>query len=410
MANRFLVSGGTGDWNSTTNWSTTSGGASGASFPVAADAVIIDSLSANAPLTINVLSACLSFTCSSYTGTVTMTNNLSVNGTTNTGNITLSSGMTITGNGTFIKIPTGTTGVITSNGAIFDCNFTFSPAAATTTTITGNMQVNKNLTFSLNSATATTINGTGTISVGGDLIHNCPVGGLANIQLIGSTTATITQVATRYLTTNLIINKTGIWNQGDFYWGLNGKTFTYTSGVVNHTGIFYITKCTINSNGMIWNNIVAIAGANITVSLTSLFTCNIWTGNGRSLFFSGTAGINVNSMIYNMTIASAFLRFIDGITYTFNNNLTVTGTGNNLTTTTIGIAGAIGAAKINLNANAICKILLTRINNIDASGGKALLTIGFNDSVSDIVRGISVDKCINVYALTKKMKQYNKTI
>lgn len=410
MAARYLVPGGDGLYNSTSNWSATSGGASGASFPVAADDIIINNLSFNAPLDINVLSACKSFNASNYTGTVTMTNNLSVNGTTNTGNITLSAGMTITGPGTFIKIPTGTTGVITSNGAIFDCNFTFSPAAATTTIITGNMRVNNNLTFALNSTVNTTINGTGTISVGGDVIHNGPVAGVASIQLIGSTPATITQVATRYLQTNLIINKTGIWNQVDLYWGASGRTFTYTSGVANVTGIFYITNCNINSNGMVWNNIIQPFAANTIVTLLSLLTCNIWTGNGRSLIFNGSGGLNVNSMIQNMTAINATLRFINGVTYTFNNDFIVTGPGTAVNTSVISMSGIIGAAKIILGPNAFCKILLTKILNIDASGGKPLVTVGFNDNINDPVRGIYVDKCKNVYALTQKIKQYNKII
>lgn len=410
MAARYLVPGGDGNYNSTSNWSATSGGASGASFPVAADDIIINNLSFNAPLNINVLSACRSFAASNYTGTVTMTNNLSVNGTTNTGNITLSAGMTITGNGTFIKIPTGTTGVITSNGAIFDCNFTFSPAAATITVITGNMQVNKNLTFSLNSTAITTINGTGTISVGGDLIHNGPVAGVANIQLIGSTTATITQVATRVLSTNLIINKTGIWNQVDLYWGTSGRTLTYTSGVVNITGTLFITACTLNTNGINWNNVIISGSGTNTILLNSLFTCNIWTGNGRSLIFSGTGGINVNSMILNAAVTNVFLRFINGVTYRFNNNLTVTGPAiTTLVAPTIAISGSVGAAKIILGPNAICKLLFVKLANIDASEGKALVTLGY-DSPADTTRNVTATNCKSVYVITKKIEQYNKTI
>lgn len=410
MANRFLVPGGTGDYNSTTNWAATSGGASGASFPVAADAVIIDSLSANAPLTVNVLSACLSFTCSNYTGTVTMTNNLSVNGTAATGNITLSTGMTITGPGTVIKIPTTTTGVITSNGVVFDCNFTFSPAAATTTIITGNMQVNKNLTFSLNSTAITTINGTGTISVGGDVIHNGPVAGVANIQLIGSTTSTITQVATRVLSTNLIINKTGIWNQGNLYWGANGKSLTYTAGVANITGTLFMTSCTLNTNGINWNNVTITGAAANTIILSSLFTCNTWTGNGRNLIFNGTGGLNVNSMILTMSVTNTILRFINGVTYRFNNNLTVTGPAiTTLIAPTIAISGSVGAAKIILGPNAICKLLFVKLANIDASEGKALVTLGY-DSPADTTRNVTATNCKSVYVITQKIEQYNKTI
>jgi hypothetical protein len=41
MADRYWV-GGSGSWNSTTKWSATSGGASGASVPTASDNAIFD--------------------------------------------------------------------------------------------------------------------------------------------------------------------------------------------------------------------------------------------------------------------------------------------------------------------------------------------------------------------------------
>ena len=53
MADRYWV-GGTGSWNSTTKWSTTSGGASGASVPTASDNAIFDAASATAHYTVTV--------------------------------------------------------------------------------------------------------------------------------------------------------------------------------------------------------------------------------------------------------------------------------------------------------------------------------------------------------------------
>jgi hypothetical protein len=47
MADRYWV-GGTGSWNSTAKWSTTSGGASGASVPTATDNAIFDANSGTA--------------------------------------------------------------------------------------------------------------------------------------------------------------------------------------------------------------------------------------------------------------------------------------------------------------------------------------------------------------------------
>ena len=53
MADRYWV-GGSGSWNSTTKWSTTSGGASGASVPTASDNAIFDAASATAHYTVTV--------------------------------------------------------------------------------------------------------------------------------------------------------------------------------------------------------------------------------------------------------------------------------------------------------------------------------------------------------------------
>jgi fibronectin-binding autotransporter adhesin len=53
MADRYWV-GGSGNWNSTTKWSTTSGGASGASVPTASDNAIFDANSAAAHYTVTV--------------------------------------------------------------------------------------------------------------------------------------------------------------------------------------------------------------------------------------------------------------------------------------------------------------------------------------------------------------------
>lgn len=324
MATRYLVPGGTGDYNSTTNWSATSGGASGASFPLTGDDIIIDTNSLNASITVNVISACRSFNASNYTGTWTISNTLTVSGSTNTGNITLSSGMSITGASTFIKVPTGTSGVITSNGVVFDCNFTFQTAASTTTTITGVMQVNGNVTWPLNvSGSTNTINGS-TISVGGDITHNSPVTGTSIIEMIGSTTATITQVAKRYLQNNLIINKTGILNISNLYWGTTSRTLTYTSGVVNHTGTLFVPASTVlNTNGMTWN-ILNPAGS---VSFTSTFNADTISKASGSFAFQGTHPFVVNHLSLQ---AAASIVFANGLTYTINQSLlaymTTTGT------------------------------------------------------------------------------------
>jgi len=403
MANRYLVPGGDGNFNSTTNWSTTSGGASGASFPVAADAVIIDANSLNTPLTINVLSNCLSFVCSNYTGTIFVNDTITTTGTLATGNITLSAGMTVTGTGTFAKRGTGTTGVITSNGVVFDCNFEFSNTGSVTTLISGAMRVNGNLTFSLNSTFITTIN-TGTISLGGNLINNNPISGTATIQFIGSTTATITSVATRFIQVNLVINKTGILNINDLYFGT--RTLTYTAGVVNHTGTIYANTGTLNTNGIIWNNFSQTA--TVSLALSSKLTLADYIGTGSTCSFSGVGGFTVNNFTLPSAASQASLNLTGGVTYTFLNSLTIFGTGSGIQNGGyLRRTSGVGLAKVVLATSAPCKLAYLNIQNIDASGGKGLIVVGLEDG--DFNRGASVFNSINCYSIVGKLNQYNKT-
>ena len=398
MANRYLVPGGTGDYDSTTNWSTTSGGASGASKPVAADAIIIDTNSANAPLTVNTANDCLSFNASNYTGTLTLNNTLQTNGTLATGDITLSAGMTITGNGTFAKKGTGTTGRITSNAAIFDCNFSFTNTAACTTRINGAMQVNKNLSSTLNSTAITTLN-TGTISVGGNVIHNNPLAGTSVIQLIGTNPATIIQVATRYLGINLIINKgAGAFNQVDLYWGASGRTLTYTSGVPNHTGILFVfTSATLNTNGMTWN-IIAPQGS---VNFTSVCNANKIgrTSVNTAASFGGTFGFNINEFefIFTSNSATSNIVFTNNIQYNINTSIICT------SAMLTGVAGVgfrcnSGTSFINLKENAFMKLDRMNILNITASN-KALR----------VLRGTIGIGNLNCFKINSNINQYNTT-
>lgn len=388
MATRYLVPGGDGNYNSTSNWSATDGGASGATFPVAADDIIINANSLNAPLVINVVSACKSFNASSYTGTVSMNSDLSVEGIAATGDITLSSGMTITGTGTFAKKGTSTTGRITSNGAIFDCNFSFTNIGTCTTLINGTMQVNKNLSSTLNAVNITTIN-TGKISVGGDVIHNNPLGGTSTIELIGTTPATITQVPGRYLQTNLIINKgAGVFNQVDLYW--TNRTLTYTSGIVNHTGILFTTTgATLNTTGITWN--ILTHQSNI-LNFTSVFNADsIICANASS--FRGTFGFNVNT--FQCIAGAGNVEFSSGFNYTINSSITIVNTGNGTLTVR---AQSAGNTILNIKETAFMKFNKVTVQKITASNK----TIRVVNSTKDAA-------CVNVFLLTSNINPYSTT-
>jgi hypothetical protein len=96
MASRFWVTGGTGDWNSTTNWSATTGGASGASVPSSSDTATFDASSGSGTITLDISPTIQTLTCTGFTGTLAFgTNTISLNstGTIFTGATT----MTVTG-------------------------------------------------------------------------------------------------------------------------------------------------------------------------------------------------------------------------------------------------------------------------------------------------------------------------
>jgi hypothetical protein len=96
MADRFWVTGGTGNWNDTSNWSATSGGASGASVPGSSDAAILNASSGSGTVTLDISPDIQTLTCTGFTGTLAFgTNTISLNstGTIFTGATT----MTVTG-------------------------------------------------------------------------------------------------------------------------------------------------------------------------------------------------------------------------------------------------------------------------------------------------------------------------
>jgi hypothetical protein len=96
MANKYWVTGGTGNWNSTTNWSLLSGGVSGAPVPSTIDAVILDASSGAGSVTLDVSPDIQTLTMTGFTGTLAFgTNTISLNstGTVFTGVST----MTVTG-------------------------------------------------------------------------------------------------------------------------------------------------------------------------------------------------------------------------------------------------------------------------------------------------------------------------
>lgn len=147
MASRFWVTGGTGNWNSTTNWSATTGGASGASVPGSADTATFDASSGSGTATLDISPTIQTLTCTGFTGTLAFgTNTISLNstGTIFTGATT----MTVTGTPLIICTNSSATSrTLSSGGAVTEANSISIRITAGTGTVALGTSSYRNLDF-----------------------------------------------------------------------------------------------------------------------------------------------------------------------------------------------------------------------------------------------------------------------
>ena len=315
--NKFLVAGGTGNWNSTTNWSLISGGVSGAAFPTSADAVFIDAGSANANLTVNTSSACASISfVNGHTGTFTISSGLAVGGS-----VTLGSGMTITGTATMTVNATGT---LTSNGKTWTGGLTFTGTAQTYTfadnwTVTG--------TVTLQGSTSTTINGS-TLSCASSLVSNSTItSGTTNFVMTGTGTISCA-FSSRTLNNNLQINTAGTITMGTtlpFIYGVG--TFLYTAGTLVNTGsvLAISSSCTFNMSGITWPAITFQTNTPIVFTLGSPLLVTTLTVTSVSVTFAGAHNATIGSLVYTNGNSLRQITFVAGQTYTITTSISVTG-------------------------------------------------------------------------------------
>jgi len=82
MAAYFWVTGGTGNWNSASNWALTSGGVGGIAVPGSGDTAAIDANSGSGSVTLDISPTIQTLTCTGFTGTLAFgTNTISLNST-----------------------------------------------------------------------------------------------------------------------------------------------------------------------------------------------------------------------------------------------------------------------------------------------------------------------------------------
>lgn len=145
---RYWVPGGTGYWSSPTNWSLSSGGASGASAPISANGnfVYFDANSGTGSATLTSTVTIVGLNCTGFAGTLSI---LTATSLIVAGNTTLSAAATYSGAGTFtISIPDATTRTLTTNNANLQytlVNFNGVTQATSILTLIGALNVSQTL-------------------------------------------------------------------------------------------------------------------------------------------------------------------------------------------------------------------------------------------------------------------------
>jgi hypothetical protein len=276
MADRYWV-GGTGTWNttSTTNWSASSGGASGASVPTASDSVIFDQ-SSTYTVTLTGALTCLNFTVSAGTVTFSSTGTLNISGL-----LSLVAATVWNATGTITFSATSGTNTITTNAVSISASITFNGVG-------GTFQLASALTLG---STRTTTLTNGTL----DLNNYTLTAGIfssnnSNTRVLAFGTGNIT----------LIGLSTTIWSLA------TATNFSYTgTPTVDVTGVGTTGTRTISSGSTAGGTETNAPSFNISAGTDSITT----TGNSviKNLDFSGfTGNLNANGrFIYgNLTLSS----------------------------------------------------------------------------------------------------------
>jgi len=286
MADRYWILGtGTWDSTSTTNWSTSSGGAGGASVPTAADNVFFD-VNSNVGITAftvtmaNTPRVCNDFTASGLDGTMTLAG--------------ASIGLTVSGSLTFQAIRVNPT----------YSSFTTFNATTTGKTITTNGVTLPNPSF----------NGVGGVwALGSALTTNSAISIVnGTLDLNGNSCTTPNRIIISAGTKNLT------FNGGTLFVGASNATAFRNDAPTNFTTTAGTGTGTISMTG---------ATAKTFVGAGSTFNCTLNQGGAGALTITGS---NTFSNITN-TVQPASILFTAGTTSTFS-NFSLSGTSGNLLT------------------------------------------------------------------------------
>ncbi len=284
MANRYWVGGsGTWDGSNTVNWSTTSGGAGGASVPTNVDAVLINSASGSGIIVVASGAACQSISHTSTTFNLSFGINFSVATTVNFtfGTLTLNNNVLTCGSflsssvnartlafGTGSINVNGTSGTIVSMGSAGSFAYTGTP--------------NINLTSPGGAGTRTVVFGTISGATESNVININVTAGSDTVDLGGSFKSIN---FTGFSGTLTGVNRT-LYGDLTISSGMTVASSTQTTSFRATSGIQRIT-----TNGVSFNQRLAVNGTGNLTQLQDAFT-----SNQRVTLTAGTFDLNSNAV------------------------------------------------------------------------------------------------------------------
>lgn len=336
--------------------------------------------------TLNLLGGTWSTTAA--TGTITLNTfingNITISGTVyyNTRTLTYTSG-TVTTTGSTLNIAASTT--LNTSGMSWN-NVTFVGTA--TITLSSNLNINGIFAVTTN---AITVNGTFDINANGGFSNSYSLSqgtGTTTLNIKGGSWVNVA-VTTAFLAINTRIDG-NVTIASPWY---QTGTLTYVSGTVTATGTPQFSSCTLNTNGITWNNLNL--GGNITLlsdlninGLLSNVSLNNFTGNfnincAGGLSFSHemrqVAGTTTTLILTGGTWSSGGISGVVRINMVLNGNITISGTvryssgtltytSGTITTTGSTLNISLAAATIAINNSGLVFNDLTTSFNLTFSG------------------------------------------
>ena len=299
-ANRFSIA--VGNWNSTNTWAATSGGAAGASVPIAGDVVYIQN-GKSVTVTEDAAASSITFTGAAATLTINSGFTLSVSGTVILlHNVGASTSCLITGGGTLSCASVDAGSNLSLNGDF---------SAIMTSTIFS-FNISGDVTMIAKESGANYGQSgfrveDGTTTVGGQITSSLGVGCVGAFRMNGLTTG--------LQTGTLVLNGATPWGTlTSITLTLNGTSATVKYNGASSQAIRYTTytNLEINSGG------TATLTGSTTVNGVLTMTKGIFSLGGFTLTYGSTASLNYNGILSQTTGAEWPTTFVNNVTITNN--------------------------------------------------------------------------------------------